>query len=130
LRCEKFGKGFQDFKIVETELLLFTLPSEAGIQKSAESMQMELINLKCNTNTNQKSAETGFQGESSRRKFPVLGSFVLKMIAMYSSTYKSVQFLTLMYNNKTKQICFDRWVFEVYQDSGFQRERKSFTWSK
>jgi hypothetical protein len=71
---------------VERELLLFALPLETGIQKSAESMQKELINLKCNTNTNQKFAETGFQEESSRRKFPVLGSFVLKMIAIYSST--------------------------------------------
>jgi len=51
---------------VETELLLSALPSEAGIQKSVESMQTELINLKCNTNTNQKFAETGFQGESSK----------------------------------------------------------------
>jgi len=94
---------------MEKELSLFASPLEAGIQKSAESMQKELINLKCNTNTIQKFAETGFQEESSRRKFSVLGSFVLRKIAIYSSTYKSVQFFTLMYNNKTKKICFDRW---------------------
>lgn len=87
---------------METELLLFALPLESGIQKSAESMQKELINFKCNTNTSQKFAETGFQAESSGRSFPVLGSFLLRMIAIYSSTYKSAKFLALMYNNKTK----------------------------
>ena len=87
---------------METELLLFVLPLQAGIQKSAESMQKELINLKCNADTNQKFAEMGFQGESSRRKFPVLGSFVSRMTAICSNTYKSVQFFTFMYNNKTK----------------------------
>lgn len=61
LRRENFDEGFQDFKIMETELLMFALPLEAGIQKSAESMQKELINLKCNTNSNQKLSETAFQ---------------------------------------------------------------------
>jgi hypothetical protein len=60
LRCEKFDEGFHDFKIMETELLLFALPLEAGIRKSAESMQKELITSKCNTNTNQNFSETGF----------------------------------------------------------------------
>jgi hypothetical protein len=91
---------------MQKEPSLFALPLEASIQKSAESMQKELINLKCNTNTNQKFAETSFQEESSRRKFSVLGSFVLRKIAIYSSTYKSVQCFTLMYNNKTKKDLF------------------------
>ena len=46
---------------METELLMFALALEAGIQESAESMQKELINLKCNTNSNQKLSETGFR---------------------------------------------------------------------
>jgi hypothetical protein len=49
---------------MEKEQSLFALPLEAGIQKSAESMQKELINLKCNTKTNQKFAETSFREES------------------------------------------------------------------
>jgi hypothetical protein len=43
LRCEKFDKGFHDFKLAEKNFLLFALPLETGIQKSAGSMQKELL---------------------------------------------------------------------------------------
>jgi hypothetical protein len=46
---------------METKLLLFALPLQAYIQKSAESMQTELINSKCNSNNNQKFPETDSQ---------------------------------------------------------------------
>jgi len=63
LRCEKFDEGFQDFQIRKTELLLFAFPLEAGIQKSAESMQKELINLKGNIIQTITLMKRGFQEE-------------------------------------------------------------------
>jgi hypothetical protein len=43
---------------METEFMLFAFPLKADIEKDPENMQMELINLQCDTNLNQKFSET------------------------------------------------------------------------
>jgi hypothetical protein len=56
---------------------------------------MELINLQCDTDLNQKFSETEFQDFYSylaKEKFPPLRSFGLRMIAMFGSTYVCEQF--------------------------------------
>jgi hypothetical protein len=59
---------------------------------------MELINLQCNTNLNQKFSETKLQDFYSylpKEIFPLLRSFELRMIAMFGSTYVCEQFFPL-----------------------------------
>jgi hypothetical protein len=90
LPCEKFDKEFHDFKVMETELFVICLTFRGRHSEVCRKCAEGIINFKCNTNANQTFPETGFQEESSRRKLPVLGSFVLKMTAIYSSTHKSV----------------------------------------
>jgi hypothetical protein len=50
---EELDERFQDFKIMEPEFMLFAFPFKAGIEKAPENLQMELINLQCDTNLNQ-----------------------------------------------------------------------------
>jgi hypothetical protein len=94
---EEFGERFQDFKIIETEFLLFVLPLKANIENAPENLQMELINLQCDINLTHKFSETYLQNIYSylpKEKFPVLRSFGLRMIAMFGSTYACEQFFS------------------------------------
>jgi hypothetical protein len=47
LLCKEFGKWFQDFKIMEQEVLLFALPLNADMEKDPERLQIQFINLQC-----------------------------------------------------------------------------------
>jgi hypothetical protein len=58
---EELDERFQDFKIMEPEFMLFAFPFKADIKKGPENLQMELINLQCDTNLNQKFSETKLQ---------------------------------------------------------------------
>jgi hypothetical protein len=51
---EEFDEPFHDFKVMEQEFLLFVLLLKADVQNDPENLQMELINLQCDTNLNQK----------------------------------------------------------------------------
>jgi hypothetical protein len=51
---EELDERFQDFKMMEPEFMLFAFPLKADIAKAPENLQMELINLQCDTNLNQK----------------------------------------------------------------------------
>jgi hypothetical protein len=83
---------------MEPEFMLFAFPLKADIEKAPEHFQMELTNLQCDTNLNQKSSETKLQDFYSylpKVKFPLLRSFGLRMIAMFGSTYVCEQFFPL-----------------------------------
>jgi hypothetical protein len=90
---EELDERFQDFKIMEPEFTLFAFPLKADIEKAPENLQMELINLQCDTNLNQKFSETKLQDFYSylpKEIFPLLRSFGLRMTAMFGSTYVCV----------------------------------------
>jgi hypothetical protein len=70
---EEFDERFQDFKIIETEILLFVLPLKADVENAPENLKMELINLQCDINLTQKFSETDLQDFYSylpKEKFP------------------------------------------------------------
>jgi hypothetical protein len=59
---------------MEPEFLLFVLPLKADAENAAKNLQMELINLQCDTNLTQKFPETDLKGFYSflpKEKFPV-----------------------------------------------------------
>jgi 17beta-estradiol 17-dehydrogenase/3beta-hydroxysteroid 3-dehydrogenase/mitotic-spindle organizing protein 1 len=85
--------------------MLFAIPLKADIEKAPENLQMELINLQCDTNLNQKvfwNKIARFYSYLPKEKFPLLRSFGLKMIAMFGSTYVCEQFFSIVKNNKRK----------------------------
>jgi hypothetical protein len=62
---------------MELEFMLFALPLKADIEKAPENLQMDLINLQCDTNLNQKFSETELQNFYSylpKETFPPLRS--------------------------------------------------------
>jgi 17beta-estradiol 17-dehydrogenase/3beta-hydroxysteroid 3-dehydrogenase/mitotic-spindle organizing protein 1 len=80
---------------MEPESMLFAFPLKVDIEKAPENLQMELINLQCDTNLNQKFSETKLQYFYSylpKEKIPILRSFGLRMTAMFGSTYVCEQF--------------------------------------
>jgi 17beta-estradiol 17-dehydrogenase/3beta-hydroxysteroid 3-dehydrogenase/mitotic-spindle organizing protein 1 len=88
-----------------TGIYVFAFPCKADIAKATENLQMELINLQCDTNLNQKFSETKLQDFYSylpKEVFPLLRSFGLRMIAMFGSMYVCEQFFSLVNNIKTK----------------------------
>jgi hypothetical protein len=46
---------------MEPDFLLFVLPLKADVENAPENLQMELINLQCDTNLTQKFSETDLQ---------------------------------------------------------------------
>jgi hypothetical protein len=46
---------------MEPEFMLFAFPLKADIKKAPGNLQMELINLQCDTNLNQKFSDTKLQ---------------------------------------------------------------------
>jgi hypothetical protein len=50
---EELNEQFQDFKTMDSEFMLFAFPLKADIEKAPENLQMELINLQCDTNLKQ-----------------------------------------------------------------------------
>jgi hypothetical protein len=66
---------------MELEFMLFVHPLKADTEKAPENLQMELINLQCDTNLNQKFSEAKLQDFYSylpKEKFPLLRSFWVK----------------------------------------------------
>jgi hypothetical protein len=95
---EEFDERFQDFKFMEPEFLLFVLPLKADSENAPGNLQIELINLQCDTNLTWNFSETDLQDFYSylpKEKFPVLRSFWLRMIVMLGSTYAYEQFFPL-----------------------------------
>jgi 17beta-estradiol 17-dehydrogenase/3beta-hydroxysteroid 3-dehydrogenase/mitotic-spindle organizing protein 1 len=83
---------------MEPEFMLSAFPLKADTEKAPENLQMELINLECDTNLNQKFSETKLQDFYSylpKEILPLLRSFGLRMIAMFGSTYVCEQFFPL-----------------------------------
>jgi 17beta-estradiol 17-dehydrogenase/3beta-hydroxysteroid 3-dehydrogenase/mitotic-spindle organizing protein 1 len=77
--------------------MLFAFPLKADIEKAPENLQMELTNLQCDTNLNQKFSETKLQDFYSylpKEKFPLLRYFRLRMIAMFGIRYVCEQFFS------------------------------------
>jgi 17beta-estradiol 17-dehydrogenase/3beta-hydroxysteroid 3-dehydrogenase/mitotic-spindle organizing protein 1 len=74
------------------------LPLKADDEDAPENLQMEVINLQCDTNLTKKFSETDLQDFYSylpKEKFLVLKSFGLRMIAMFDSTYTCEHFFPL-----------------------------------
>jgi hypothetical protein len=57
----KFVTKLETRCLMEPEFLLFAFSFKADFEKAPENLQMELINLPCDTNLNQKFSETKLQ---------------------------------------------------------------------
>jgi len=101
---QQFDVRFADFELLEPHFRLFSMPFSVEIENVAEEIQMELVELQCDTVLKQKYAEVEileFYTFLSRERFPKLLSAAARIIAMFGSTYVCEQFFSSMKVNKT-----------------------------
>ena len=97
---------FADFEVLEPQFRLFSMPFAVEIDTVAKELQMEFVEVQCDTVLKQKYAEVEipeFYTFLSREIFPKLLSAAARIIAMFGSTYVLVceQFFLSMKVNKT-----------------------------
>ncbi|KZC15100.1 General transcription factor II-I repeat domain-containing protein 2 [Dufourea novaeangliae] len=102
----EFDRRFSDFKSCELQFRLFTSPLSIDIEIVDENLQMELIEIQCDSLLKQKCMEVGipdFYTYLSVDRFPKMLSFVTRIMAMFGSTYLCEQLFSLMKNNKNSE---------------------------
>ena len=100
----EFERRFQDFQALEKQFVLFATPLVVDVETVREDLQMELMELQCDTLLRQKYAEVGipeFYKFLPFDKFPKLCAFALRILAMFGSTYVCEQFFSTMKVNKS-----------------------------
>ncbi len=101
---EQFDVRFTDFEVLQPQFRLFSMPFAVEIDSVPEELQMELVELQCDTLLKQKYAEveiSEFYTFLSRERFPKLLTAAARIIAMFGSTYTCEQFFSCMKVNKT-----------------------------
>jgi len=96
---QQFVLRFNDFKALEPHFQLFATPFAVEIENIAEELQMELVDLQCDSILKQKYSDVGileFYQFVSKERFPMLLSAAVRMIAMFGSTYVCEQFFSSM----------------------------------
>jgi len=100
----EFDRRFQEFKDLEPQFALFATPFAVDAESISEEVQMELLNLQCDTVLKQKYTDVGvpeFHTFLSREKYPKLVSAAAEIMAMFGSTYVCEQFFSSMKINKS-----------------------------
>ncbi|XP_066213931.1 general transcription factor II-I repeat domain-containing protein 2-like [Saccopteryx leptura] len=101
---DDFEHRFQEFMALEPHFALFATPFAIDVQSVPEEVQMELLDLQCDTILKQKYADVGvpdFCKSIPREKFPILVCRAARILAMFGSTYVCEQFFSTMKINKT-----------------------------
>ena len=94
---------FKSSKILN-QFALFATPFAVDAESVSEEVQMELLNLQCDTVHKQKYKDVGvpeFYAFLSREKYPKLVSAAAEIMAMFGSTYVCEQFFSSMKINKS-----------------------------
>ncbi|GFT13234.1 general transcription factor II-I repeat domain-containing protein 2A [Trichonephila clavipes] len=85
---------------------LFTSPLSIDIELVDDNLQMELIEIQCDSLLKQTFMEVGipdFYAYLSIDRFPKILSFVTRIMAMFETTYSCEQLFSLMKNNKNSK---------------------------
>jgi hypothetical protein len=101
---QQFETRFKDFKALEPEFQVFSTPFAVDVESVPEEIQMELVELQCDSILKQKYSDVGipeFYSYLQQERFPNLHSQAVRIIAMFGSTYLCEQFFSLMKFNKS-----------------------------
>lgn len=108
LRTE-FSSRFSDFAAHEHDFKLFSDPFNFNAETAPDSMQMELIELQCNSDLQRKHHEVSlvqfYKLYVSQTTFPSIRCHALKMVSLFPSTYICEQFFSKMKLTKSKNRC-------------------------
>jgi len=89
---------------MEPQFSLFSTPFAVDVESVPVELQMELVELQCDTILKQKYTEIGipdFYTYLSRTHFPKLLDAAARIMAMFGSTYVCEQFFSSMKLNKS-----------------------------
>jgi hypothetical protein len=103
---KEFDTRFQDFKKCEKKFEMFTDPFNFDVEQADENLQMELIELQCDSILKQKFRDAGvpeFYSYLPKDKYPQIIQFACQICAMFGSTYLCEQLFSLMKRNKTPE---------------------------
>ncbi|KAL6087635.1 hypothetical protein STEG23_035379, partial [Scotinomys teguina] len=94
----EFQKRLSDFKAWENELTLFSSPFSARIDSVPEELQMEVIDLQCNTVLRTKYDKVGVPDFYKHlwSSYPKYRSHCAKMLSMFSSTHICEQLFSIL----------------------------------
>lgn len=99
----EFERRFQDFRLQDANFSLFTGLFSIDIEKVPAHLQMDVIEIQCQTHLKQQFNDVG--SSEFYKYLPVqyeeLRNFACKVISMFGSTYKCEQLFSLMKGNKS-----------------------------
>ncbi|XP_076996398.1 general transcription factor II-I repeat domain-containing protein 2B [Tamandua tetradactyla] len=100
----EFQKRLSDFKLYESDLTLFSSPFSMKIESVREELQMELIDLQCNTVLKTKYDKVGIPEfyKYLWSSYPKYKTHCAKILSMFGSTYICEQLFSIMKLSKTK----------------------------
>lgn len=96
----EFDRRFSDFKSCELQFRLFTSPLSIDIEIVDENLQMELIEIQCDSLLKQKCMKVGipdFYTYLSVDRFPKMLSFVTRILAVRKHLFMRA---TIFFNEK------------------------------
>lgn len=97
----EFQKRFSDFKLYENELILFSSPFSININNVNEELQMEIIELQCDSMLKSKYDAVGIPEfyKYLGNGYPKYKNHCAKILSMFGSTYVCEQLFSVI--NKT-----------------------------
>ncbi|KAM9208919.1 general transcription factor II-I repeat domain-containing protein 2B-like [Dugong dugon] len=100
----EFQRRLSDFKLYESELTLFSSPFSMKIDSVHEELQMEIIDLQCNTVLKTKYDKVGIPEfyKYLWSSYPKYKHHCAKILSMFGSTYICEQLFSIMKLSKTK----------------------------
>nr|XP_025720486.1 general transcription factor II-I repeat domain-containing protein 2 isoform X3 [Callorhinus ursinus] len=100
----EFQKRLSDFKLYESDLTLFSSPFSVKIENVHEALQMEVIDLQCNTVLKTKYDKVGVPEfyKYLWSSYPKYRIHCAKILSMFGSTYICEQLFSIMKLSKTK----------------------------
>ncbi|XP_053785831.1 general transcription factor II-I repeat domain-containing protein 2B [Desmodus rotundus] len=100
----EFQKRLSDFKLYESELTLFSAPFSVKIESVHEALQMEVIDLQCNTALKSKYDKVGVPEfyKCLWGSYPKYKNHCAKILSMFGSTYICEQLFSILKLSKMK----------------------------
>lgn len=96
---EEFEKRFQDFKKIEPSLNIFSMPFNVNVDEVPAHLQLELIEMQCNTHLKQlflNTTKLEFYKSLSKAQYPNIVAHAQKIMAMFATSYLCEQTFSIM----------------------------------
>lgn len=99
----EFGERFADLKNLESDFSIFRNPFAANPDETPEDIQLELIDLQCDSALKEKfsSVDIGTFYQYVGPRYPRIKCLASKIMSMFGSTYVCEQLFSLMNLNKS-----------------------------